>query len=83
MNSSFITLRPGVDLLFIVASVVCVVFVRSPCFVNTAFSVLSSFSIISPRKREQVALLELCSYCHLTDCVLCPSLRNIVCVLGL
>ena len=40
-------------------------------FCNTVLSVLSSFAIMRPRKRELVALLELCSCCLVTVSVLC------------
>ena len=60
-----------VDSLFIVAPIVCGIFVFSPCFGNVVFSVLSSFAIISLRKRELVALLKLSTCCHVAVMDLC------------
>ena len=52
-----------VDSLFIVAPIGIFFVWSSSC--NVVFRVLSSFAIISLRKRELVALLKLCTCCHL------------------
>ena len=62
--------EPSLESLFIVASmlvgVLCLVYIM---FCN-AILVLSSFAIISPRKRDLVALLQLCSRCRIAVSVL-------------
>ena len=49
-----------VNLISIVAPLVCLVRILS-LFCNAVLSVLSSFAIISLRKRELAALLQLCT----------------------
>ena len=57
--------------LFVVALILCEGLMLGPCFVLQYFvSFLYSCAIVSLGKRELVALLLLCSECHITVVVL-------------